>query len=80
MANTPTVKKDDALHDASVVEVLEDIPEKKKGKKTVLIIVIVAVVLLLCCCLILVGIGLIPMLDGYGYYDFGFLLPLMSVV
>ncbi|MFH1446906.1 MAG: hypothetical protein ABIG43_05800 [Chloroflexota bacterium] len=82
MVNTPTVKKDDALYEEPVVlEGLEDMPEKKKGKKTILIIVIVAVVLLLCCCcLIAISIGFIPMIDGYDYYDFGYLLPLMGVV
>ena len=77
MANTPTVKKDAA---PVVPEILEDMPEKKKGKKTVLIIVIVAVALLLCCCLVLVSIGFIPMIEGYDYYDFTYLLPLMGVV
>ena len=78
MAKTPAEKKDDA---PVVVEVLENMPEKKKGNKTVWIIVIVAVVLLLCCCcLSLVGLGFIPMLSGYDYYDFSYLLPLMSVV
>ena len=68
MANTPTIKKDEA---PVAPEVLEGMPEKKKSKKTIWIIVIVVAVLLLCCCLV-ASIGFIPMIGGYcGYYDFG---------